>query len=127
MFAEVGVVYEGCHGGYPECTVFSCIERCNEHFWVRVDVELNSNVSSVHHFARWAYSDASAHDLDGQDEVAVREVFTPGVLSHFAEHPMLDVEADGDTLIVYRAGKRISPRRVEACVCEVLTISLLFG
>ena len=57
----------------------------------------------------------------------MREVFTLAVLSHFAEHPGLNVEADGDTLVVYRAGKRISPRRVEAFVNEALTISLLFG
>jgi hypothetical protein len=40
--------------------------------------------------------------LQGEDEAAVRRLFTPPVLSYFASNPGISVEGEGSTLVFYR-------------------------
>ena len=51
--------------------------------------------------------------LHGEDETAVRNLFTPTVLEYFEERKSLSAEAMGQTLLVYRVG-RVPPQNIGA-------------
>jgi hypothetical protein len=50
--------------------------------------------------------------LRGNNEPAIRHVFTPEVLTFFEEHSGVCVEASEQQLLLYRAGKRIPPAKL---------------
>ncbi len=56
--------------------------------------------------------------LRGPDEAAIREFFKPDLLEFFEAHQGISVEATGDRLIYYRAGKRIKPEEVRSFMEE---------
>lgn len=47
--------------------------------------------------------------LKGENEQAVRDLFSSEVIQFFQQHQGISVEADGNTLIVYRQAKRTKP------------------
>jgi len=64
--------------------------------------------------------------LRGQDEDAVRELFTSEVLEFFESQKKVSVEAAGDRLIYFRAGKRIKPNQTRQFMEEGFRIYSLF-
>jgi len=59
--------------------------------------------------------------LTGDDEAAVRNLFTPQVLEHFESKRTLSAEALGQTLLVYRHGK-IKPDQIGELLAEGLEV-----
>ncbi|MGI9471696.1 MAG: hypothetical protein ACR2NZ_09210, partial [Rubripirellula sp.] len=60
--------------------------------------------------------------LRGQDEDAVRAMFTPELLSFFESQEKVSAEASGDLLVFYRAGKRLKPEMIRAFMEEGFAI-----
>ncbi|HEX4413589.1 MAG TPA: hypothetical protein VH107_08170 [Lacipirellulaceae bacterium] len=50
--------------------------------------------------------------LRGDDEPAIRAVFTEPVVTYFEENPGLFVEAAGNAMLVYRLGKNVRPEEI---------------
>ncbi len=59
--------------------------------------------------------------LTGDNEAAIRKLFTPAVLSHFASKRGRCVEGCRDIFIYYRAGKTIKPHHLRAFLDEGLS------
>lgn len=51
--------------------------------------------------------------LRGKDEAAVRQLFTPTLLQTLERQPGWSVEASGESIIVYRRGKRSKPEELQ--------------
>lgn len=62
--------------------------------------------------------------LQGDDENAVRALFTDALLSHYDQSKGLSTESDGDMFIFYRASKRVPPKGIMAFMQEGFS---LFG
>lgn len=56
--------------------------------------------------------------LQGNDENAVRALFTDALLSRYDQSKGLSTEGDGDIFIFYRASKRVSPKGITAFMQE---------
>ena len=65
--------------------------------------------------------------LGGQDQEAVRRVFTPAGIQFCEQHPKLVVEANADRLIVYRQGLRVKPDALDRFIEEAKTLTRLLG
>jgi hypothetical protein len=77
-----------------------------------IDFDTNPKFSSLYH-------------LKGADESAIRSVFRPEVLEYFAQHPKLNVEGSGDTLI-YFVGSRLAANKVRDFMAEGFAVLNLF-
>lgn len=64
--------------------------------------------------------------LRGDDESAVRELFTDDVLTFYEQHSGLSTEGTGNKLLVYRSGVRLEPEGIEAFLKEALLLLSLF-
>ena len=51
--------------------------------------------------------------LRGKDEQAVRETFNESILSYYEFNGGLSTEGDADTIIIYRASKKVSPEEIK--------------
>ncbi len=69
-----------------------------------------------------------SHDylLRGDDEGAVRELFTEDVLTFYEQHSALSTEGAGNKLLVYRSGVRLKPGDVGAFLKEALQLLSIF-
>ncbi|MGD9874370.1 MAG: hypothetical protein AB7T27_08860 [Kiritimatiellia bacterium] len=66
------------------------------------------------------------YQMKGSDESAVRELFHMNALEYFNTHPKLNVEGRGDTLLIYRRGKRTKPEALRDFMAEGFEILALF-
>ena len=64
--------------------------------------------------------------LRGQNEAAIRDLFTPEILAFFDVQKGVSIEATNDRLIYYRASKRIKPEKVRSFMEEGFRIYVLF-
>ena len=64
--------------------------------------------------------------LRGEDETAIRDLFTDDLLAFFESQKKISVEGGGDQLVFYRAGKRIKPDEVGEFTQEGFRILHLF-
>jgi hypothetical protein len=64
--------------------------------------------------------------LRGADEERIRAAFHDGVLAHFASQSGVSVEADGQRLIYYRAGRLTTPQQVRQLMEEGFQVYTLF-
>jgi hypothetical protein len=64
--------------------------------------------------------------LNGEDEAAVRDLFTPQVLEYFEAKKTLSAEAIGQTLLIYRQGK-VPPQQIGDLLAEGLEVLALFN
>ena len=55
---------------------------------------------------------SAAFVLNGQDEAAVRKLFTPDLMNFFMQHRDMTIEAHGDKMVFYRSQKRVAPAKV---------------
>jgi len=51
--------------------------------------------------------------LRGKDEQAVRDTFNESILSYYEFNGGLSTEGDADTIIIYRASKKVSPEEIK--------------
>ncbi|HEV3409185.1 MAG TPA: hypothetical protein VG095_02745 [Chthoniobacterales bacterium] len=64
--------------------------------------------------------------LGGQDQEAVRRLFTPEIIAFCEQHPRIYIEGAGDRLIFYRQGIRQKPENLEAFLNEGKAVLALF-
>lgn len=64
--------------------------------------------------------------LQGDDETAIRQLFTPAILAHFTKEEGLCVEGNRDQLILYKNGKRLSPEDIPSFMKKHLGVAHLF-
>jgi hypothetical protein len=64
--------------------------------------------------------------LQGDDESAVRALFTPAVMEEFERHPEITLEGQGGYVLVFRAGKRIKPENFPQFHQEAQGLAQLF-
>ena len=64
--------------------------------------------------------------LRGDDEAAIRRVFTNAVRSHLANLDKTTVEGRGHQLLFYRQGKRVSPDALDDFLKEAVHVFALF-
>ena len=64
--------------------------------------------------------------LRGEDEAAVRQVFTPEVIRFCEGHPNISIEGNGDRLLVYRERRRLKLEDFDAFVAEGQELAALF-
>ncbi|RLS56488.1 MAG: hypothetical protein DWH91_06780 [Planctomycetota bacterium] len=64
--------------------------------------------------------------LRGDDEEAIRELFTDDVLRFYETHPELITEGEGNKLLFYREGVLVPPERIRAFLEEALAVRSLF-
>jgi hypothetical protein len=64
--------------------------------------------------------------LRGQNEAAVRRLFTPPVLDYFEQHSGSSVEGSDHTLLFYRHGKSVPPAGVTQFLADAFESSSLF-
>jgi hypothetical protein len=69
---------------------------------------------------------SSGYLLRGDDEDAVRSVFSDTVLSYFQLHRGLSTEGFGTQLIYYRANRRVSPEKIQSFIEEAYEVFSLF-
>ncbi len=69
---------------------------------------------------------SSRYLLRGENEPAIRDVFTNERLSFFEEKEKICVEARGDQLVYYRQRKRVKPYEVEQLMHEGFGLFALF-
>lgn len=62
----------------------------------------------------------------GEDENAIRKIFTYAILAFFSDNTGLSVEARGNRLIFYRHGKRAKPNDMPSFLYEARSIFDLF-
>jgi hypothetical protein len=72
-----------------------------------------------------AFSDQ--YQLRGPNEMAIRRVFTPEVLAHFAQNAGWSVEAHDGWFVVFVSGKRCKPEGCPERIAEALRIHGLFA
>ena len=65
--------------------------------------------------------------LSGQDQAAVRRVFTPAVIQFCEAHPKLVIEANGDRMVVYRQGVRVKTNALDPFIEEARSLARLFS
>ena len=63
--------------------------------------------------------------LRGQNEAAIREMFTPELLEFLESQKGVSIEAPNNQLIYYRAGKRIKPENVRSFMEEGFRVYVL--
>jgi hypothetical protein len=63
-----------------------------------------------------------AYVLKGENEAAIREFFTTGLLDFFAQRPGLSVEASNGRLICYRANKRVGAEEYQKLLAEAYQV-----
>ena len=64
--------------------------------------------------------------LSGENESAIRAVFSPPMLEYFEQHPGISTEGLNDTLLVYRHGKSVPPEGVTQFLAEAFQLLSLF-
>lgn len=64
--------------------------------------------------------------LQGDDESAVRALFTPAVIEELERHPGITLEGQGGYVLVFRAGKRIKPENFPQFHQEAQRLAQLF-
>ncbi|MFC1573966.1 hypothetical protein ACFL30_02150 [Candidatus Latescibacterota bacterium] len=64
--------------------------------------------------------------LRSEDEQACRDVFTKDVLRYYDKHQGLSTEGDGDSLLFYRASKKVRPAEVRSFVEDGFDVFRLF-
>jgi len=64
--------------------------------------------------------------LRGDDELAVRELFSEELLTFFESQQKISVEGGGDQLVFYRGGKRMKPDEVQQFMQEGYRVFALF-
>ena len=64
--------------------------------------------------------------LRGDDESAIRELFTSDVLDFYERHPGLVTEGSGNKLLYYRDGVVVQPDELRAHLDEALAVRALF-
>ena len=64
--------------------------------------------------------------LRGDNEAAVRSLFTARILDYYGQHPGLSTESDGVRLIYYRPSKRVPPDKFQAFLQEGYDVFSLF-
>ncbi len=69
---------------------------------------------------------SKANLLRGPDEAAIRELFREEILSHFETQKRVCVEGAGNTLIFYRAGRRVKPVEIHPLMEEGFQVLALF-
>ena len=60
--------------------------------------------------------------LRGENEEAIRAVFTEPVVTYFEENPGLFVEAAGNAMVIYRLGKKVQPEGVSEFLGQGLAV-----
>ena len=66
--------------------------------------------------------------LKGPDEASVRKLFTPEILSFFANRgDIVNVEAAGNRIIIYRNNKKINPDGLRSFISEASKIARMFA
>lgn len=71
---------------------------------------------------------SKAYRLRGDDEAAVRDFFSVGGTQFLAARPGWTVEAQGDWLLAYRAGRRVDPGKLRDFVWDLQGLyGALFG
>ncbi|MCH7726235.1 MAG: hypothetical protein IH991_07130 [Planctomycetes bacterium] len=69
---------------------------------------------------------SKAYLLRGPDEAAIRELFREEMLSHFETQKRVCVEGAGNTLVFYRAGRRVKPDEIHSLMEEGFQVLALF-
>jgi len=69
---------------------------------------------------------SKAYLLRGPDEAAIRELFREEMLSHFETQKRLCVEGAGNTLVFYRAGRRVKPDEIHSLMEQGFQVLALF-
>jgi len=64
--------------------------------------------------------------LRGNDENAIRDLFTNEVLAYYEQHAGLSTEGAGDTLLFYRHSRRVPPEKLRGFIEEGLKVLTLF-
>jgi carbonic anhydrase len=64
--------------------------------------------------------------LRGDDEQAIRALFTEPLLEYFEQHPGLSTEGTGNTLLVYRLGRCVPPDGVSQFLTNAFELQSLF-
>ena len=64
--------------------------------------------------------------LRGENDSAVRTLFTPAVLEYFEQHPGISAEGSNDTLLFYRHGKHVPPEGVNQFLADAFESLSLF-
>jgi hypothetical protein len=64
--------------------------------------------------------------LNGEDEAAIRKLFTPPVLEHYEQHAGISAEGSNDTLLYYRHGKSVRPEDVSQFLADAFESLSLF-
>jgi len=73
------------------------------------------------------YPDFSRHYLlKGDDEDAVRRLFSADILGFFTVHTGYSIEGSGNLLLIYKGGKRLSVKDMEPAMQQRLEIFKLF-
>jgi hypothetical protein len=62
--------------------------------------------------------------LRGENETAIRQLFTPAVIRQFEQLPGISVGGSGDALVVYRDRKLAKPKDFPARLAEARAIAL---
>ena len=65
--------------------------------------------------------------LRGDDEEAIRELFTDDVLSFYERHPELTTEGEGNKLLFYREGVVVQPENLQSFLKEALNVRALLS
>lgn len=65
--------------------------------------------------------------LRGDDEEAIRELFTDDALSFYERHPELTTEGEGNKLLFYREGVVVQPENLRTFLDEALTLRALLS
>jgi hypothetical protein len=64
--------------------------------------------------------------LQGDDEAAVRALFTPAIIEELERHPDITLEGRAGNLLMFRAGKRVKPENFPRFHEEAQQLALLF-
>ena len=65
--------------------------------------------------------------LRGDDEAAIRELFTDEVLNFYETHPELITEGEGNKLLLYREAVVVNPENLRTFLDEALTVRALLS
>ena len=73
----------------------------------------------------WEFS--KRFQLRGDDEEAIRALFTDDLLGFFEAYGKVSVEADGQWMVVYRSGKRRSAEEIPQFLEQALEVCNRLG
>lgn len=104
----------------PELPRFSL---CQESVWHKIGGLFGKNDIDFDTHPKFS----RRHLLRGDDESAIREVFTPDILDYYEAHPGLNTEVCGNTLLFYRQGKKVKPHNVGPFLADGLALLPLFN